>query len=254
MAYCIDGIILTKIGPNTFCCCGVGCLPRFAPVSIADGPPVFEEVATLDYTDFYLLTDLKGWTHRALQHRELGIHVPDEPALVIKSVTPHRLWDVAHRVFLRPKPYDWHNPIPQILGLRVEYSIKNQHFNLIILCDYEDMRPLCGVRLLGHCPRKLRRAFDDANIVNSILWPDMGDVDHAQRIGDRHVDVYVGVKKFRIRVVLERGDYEMSTNPLQQMSPHQTLRPSDGNVFPTLQFSSHVIRLASEEVRTHYAP
>ncbi|KAK4215127.1 hypothetical protein QBC37DRAFT_459562 [Rhypophila decipiens] len=257
----MEGIIMTKIDPNTFYRCGRGrliiTLGNNTP-DPTDRQPVFEQLDALHYTNFYLVTDPTRWGLQASKHRERGIHFPEDPALAIKAITPHRLWDVAHRMFLRSKPY-WHGQIPKIIGLLVEYTIENQHkFDLVILCDYQESSPHCGIQLFEQCARPLRRAFDFANAVDSITWPDMADAigGKVRMVGDDHVDVSVddGIK-FRIRVSFHEEAHEMSMNPLQQQQQadrnthDQTARPGgEGNIIPTLQFRCYDIRLLCDEI------
>ena len=249
-----EGIVLAKIGPGVFCRCGSGRLltskpgPETRRRATGHGIKVFKELAALDrYTDFHVLTDLKDWGFQASRYRFGGIHVPDDPALTVETAVPQRLWDITHRIFLRPKPYTWHSPIPQILGLLATYTVSTRAFKVVILCDYEIVPPVCGIRLLHHCSQKLLRAFDVTNTLSSILWHEMWDGDRGKRAGNRHVDLSFGGRRIKIRVVLDRADYEMSTDPAQPLTPRtRTPRAGDNSSLP-LEISTYDIRLEIDE-------
>ena len=250
---CSEGIVLAKIGPGVFCRCGSGRLLtlKAGPETrraTGHGIKVFQQLGALDrYTDFHVLTDLKDWGFQASWYRNEGIHVPDDPALTIEKAVPHRLWDITHRVFLRPKPYSWHSPVRQILGLLATYTILSRTFKVVIMCDYEINPPVCGIRLPDHCPQKLLRAFEVTNTVNSIPWHEVWDGDRGKRTGNRYVDLSFGGRKIKIRVFLGRADYEMSTDPAQPLTP-RTRSPyaGDHSSLP-LELSTYDIRLEVDE-------
>lgn len=184
----MEGIILHKISPNTFYRTGVGDIDVNA---LDDNLTGFKEVALLSHTNFYLLTDPKHPMAQAARHRQKGMEFLHDPNQSIESVIPHELWDVADCTFLKPKPYSWHYPIYQVLGLVINYHVDGYPTTLVALCNYEDDVPKCGLHLLSACPRKLLRAFNASETINSILLSELEDT---VGVSEEHcqVDIFLG--------------------------------------------------------------
>jgi hypothetical protein len=91
----------------------------------------------------------------------------------------------------------------QTLGLRIGYLVRDTCWNLVVLFDVEDARPRYGIRLVEDCPAMLLRAFDEANSINSVFWPDREDMGRGQRVGDSFVEVSVRGHSTRIHLYLE---------------------------------------------------
>lgn len=197
----MEGIILSKISPNTFCRIGSGKLDP-DPAVLNDPGICFEGVNDLSHTDFYLLTDPRNAMKQAMRHRKKGIHLLEDPKLSLVTAIPQALWDVTDRMFLTPKPYEWHYPIFQTLSLLVIYEIDGSLTELVILCDYEDSIPECELHFLHACPRKLRTAISSYDTMSSVLWSELESVSGFVR-GQQHVDVSVGGRNVRIALVLD---------------------------------------------------
>ena len=237
---CMEGLTLRKIGPNSFYRIGVGSLPGQEGAVWNPNSGHFQEVVTLDYTDFYLLIDPKNPVDQASRYREHGIHFPHDPIMSIISVTPQTLWDATDRIFLRRKPYTWHHPIPQVLGLLVDYYIDGHPVKLAVFCDYEAADPKCGLRLLSTCSRKLLRAFNVSNILNSILWPESEDDSSESKEGHRYVDVSLGSRTVRISVVLK------NERPTRGARGSDIINESDA--LSSLEFHRFSVRLGWREI------
>ncbi|KAI5459581.1 heterokaryon incompatibility protein-domain-containing protein [Mariannaea sp. PMI_226] len=200
--HCMEGLILKKIGPNTFYRVDVGCIPILGSQTISNNPAIYEELLTVNCTDFYLQIDPRYPIERASRYREFGIHFPVDPCTSITKATPQTLWDATDRTFLRPKPYGWHNPIPQVLGLLVDYHIDGHVIDLAIFCDYEKSTPKCGLYTMSNCPRNLEKAFNYSNIVQSIPWPEPDNSFREPREGSPYIDIGLDGRRFRISATM----------------------------------------------------
>lgn len=197
----MEGIVLSKISPNTFCRIGAGTLnPSF--VFLKDNRnQCFEGVSDLSHTDFYLLTDPSNAMAQAMRHRHKGIHLPDDPNLSLVTATPQVLWDATDRMFIRPKPYRSHFPILQALALLIIYEIDGQLIELVIVCDYGDNIPDCELYSLQACPRSLQRALDLSDSMTSLLWSELESAGSLPR-GQQHVGVSVNGRNVRVALDL----------------------------------------------------
>jgi hypothetical protein len=198
----MEGIVLSKISPSTFCRIGAGTLNP-SPAVLNDNPNhCFQRVCDLSHTDFYILTDPSSAMAQAMRHRHKGIHLPDDPNLSLITATPQVLWDATDRMFIRPKPYGSHFPIHQALAMLIIYEIGGQLIELVILCNYENSIPDCELFSFQACPRSLRRALHLSDSMTSFLWSDLESADSLPG-GQQHVDVSANGRNVRIALVLD---------------------------------------------------
>lgn len=198
----IKGIILSRLSPNTFCRIGAGIMdPSSAGLKENPGD-CFESQSYLSPKDFYLLTDPSYAIVKALRHRRSGIHLPDDPSSYLATAIPQALWDDTNRIFLRPKPYNWHSPIFEALALLIYYEVDGQRIELVILCNYEDSVPRCELHARDVCPRNLQKALDSSNDMTSLLWSELESVDSLPR-GQQYVDFSVNDRNVRVALALD---------------------------------------------------
>lgn len=129
---CMGGIALRKIGPRLFMRRDRSYDPL---IGFSYGQQI-EQVRLLDIGEsFHVLTDMSSSTYSlSRRFRTGGLHVPRDESFDVVRVAPESLWDVADRIFLRPRPYRWSD----YRLVMVFWSSHSQTSSeLIVICRYD---------------------------------------------------------------------------------------------------------------------
>lgn len=193
------GIYLRKIGPNLFFRDGDFSLAGFSRHEI-------DELDWFDAPDYYILIDPTPVNLRSsFQFRDMAIHVPTDPIFVLEETVPQNLWDLADRIFLRPKPYHFSH-YPMVIAMAFRATLAGRTLvSLVVLCDYSMEIPLCKIFRRDLYSQQAAMIFNGRHKNDSMLWADLKF--HAPELLDSsdYVDMTVPNGIARITASLVEG-------------------------------------------------
>jgi hypothetical protein len=130
------GILLRKIGPKLFCRDGRHPLAGFSTLILQE--------RMYEVSETYILLDTSYAVKAALAYRNQAIHIPVGTTFELRYTYPETLWDDTHRLFLRPKHYDWFHH-PMVLVMKFNATINGEVVSLAVLCHHLSCGPVLKI-------------------------------------------------------------------------------------------------------------
>jgi hypothetical protein len=160
------GIYLRKLGPKLF-------IRDLALPLAGFRDSTFNMMYTLeDVPNYFILMDPKSYSSDIVAFWDGAIHIPVHETLKLADVVPETLWEVASRVFLKPKHYSW-TRYPAVLAMDFRGTVLGQTMEVVVLCHYTegDLSPKCKAFWRGSYPREEAMIFEQrSNRNESIFW------------------------------------------------------------------------------------